>query len=54
VPSFQIVEAAAGLCEILWFVDESVSGNEITSRLLRRVGTVVNVAGLSPQEMVCP
>jgi hypothetical protein len=44
----QIAEAASGLCEILWLVDESVPENAFTSRLLRKLGTVVDVAGLSP------
>jgi len=46
----QIVEAASGLCEILWLIDEGVPENAFTSRLLRKVGTVVNLAGLSPEE----
>jgi biotin carboxylase len=52
VPTLRIVEAASGLCELLWLVDESVPGNAVTSRLLRKVGTVVNLAGLSPEETV--
>ena len=38
-----------GLCEILWLIDESDPENALTSRLLRKVGTVVNIAGLSPE-----
>ena len=49
-PPFQLVEAASGLCEILWLMDESLPENALTSRLLRKVGTVVNSAGLSPEE----
>ncbi|MGO9299187.1 MAG: ATP-grasp domain-containing protein [Acidimicrobiales bacterium] len=49
-PAMQIVEAASGLCEILWLIDEGVPENAFTSRLLRKVGTVVNLAGLSPEE----
>jgi carbamoylphosphate synthase large subunit len=45
------VEAASGLCEILWLIDESDPENAVTSRLLRKVGTVVNIAGLSPEEV---
>jgi biotin carboxylase len=48
----QIVEAASGLCEIIWLLDESVPENAVTSRLLRKVGTVVNLAGLSLEETV--
>lgn len=51
VPPLQLAEAASGLCEILWLIDESVPENAFTSRLLRKVGTVVNVAGLSPEEI---
>jgi hypothetical protein len=31
-------------------MDESIPENALTSRLLRKVGTVVNSAGLSPEE----
>ena len=48
----QIAEAASGLCELLWLVDESVPEDASTSRLLRKVGKVVNIAGLSPEETV--
>lgn len=51
-PALQIAEAASGLCDILWLIDESVGDNAITARLLRKLGTVVNVAGLSPEEIV--
>jgi biotin carboxylase len=48
----QIAEAASGLCEILWLIDESVPENAFTSRLLRKLGNVVNLAGQSPEETV--
>jgi len=48
-PPLQIAEAAAGLCEIIWLVDESVPENALTSRLLKKVGIVMNSAGLSPE-----
>jgi biotin carboxylase len=48
----QIVEAASELCRVLWLLDESVPENAFNSRLLRKVGTVLNVAGKSPQETV--
>jgi len=32
-----------------WLIDESDPENALTSRLLRKVGTVVNIAGLSPE-----
>ena len=50
MPPLQIAEAAFGLCGILWLIDESIPENAFTSRLLRKVGTVVNLAGLSPEE----
>ena len=50
-PALQIMEAASGLCEILWLADESVPENAFTGRLLRKAGTVVNTAGLSPEEV---
>ena len=49
-PPMQIVEAASDLCDILWLLDESTPDGSFTARLLRKVGTVVNVAGLSPEE----
>jgi biotin carboxylase len=52
VPTLRIVEAASGLCKLLWLVDESVPENAVTSRLLRKFGTVVNLAGLSMEETV--
>jgi hypothetical protein len=50
-PSLQIAEAASGLCEIIWLIDESVPENAFTSRLLKKVGIVANIAGLSPGEV---
>ena len=46
----QIVEAASELCDILWLLDESAPDGAFTSRLLRKLGTVVNVAGSSTEE----
>ena len=47
VPAMQVVEAAAGLCRLLWLVDESIPENASALRLLRRVGTVLNSGGLT-------
>ena len=52
VTPLQIAEAASGLCELLWLLDESVLEDASTSRLLRKAGTVVNIAGLSSEETV--
>jgi len=49
-PALQIVEAASELCRVLWLLDESVPENAFSSRLLRKVGPVLNVAGQTPQE----
>ncbi|MGD0983656.1 MAG: ATP-grasp domain-containing protein [Acidimicrobiales bacterium] len=51
-PPMQIVEAASGLCDLLWLIDESVPDGAFTSRLLRKVGTVLNIAGMTPREAV--
>jgi biotin carboxylase len=45
------VEAARGLCDLAFVVDESVPENAATSRLLRKVGLVFDSAGLSPHEV---
>ena len=50
-PPLQIAEAAAGRCEIIWLVDESVPENAITCRLLKKVGMVMSSAGLSPAQI---
>ena len=50
-PPFQVAEAASGLCRLLWLIDESLPGNAVTTRLLRKLGIVVDVAGMSPQEI---
>ena len=49
-PVLQIADAASGLCKILWLIDETAFEDDLTSRLLRKVGVVVNIAGLSPEE----
>ncbi|MGD0876162.1 MAG: ATP-grasp domain-containing protein [Acidimicrobiales bacterium] len=49
-PAMQIVEAARDLCGILWLIDESGPDSTFTTRLLKKVGTVVNIAGLSLDE----
>jgi len=48
-PALQIVEAASDLCALIWLVDGSIPENVMASRLLRKVGTVVDTAGLSPE-----
>jgi biotin carboxylase len=46
----QIVEAASDLCRVIWLLDESIPENALSSRLLRKVGMVLNVAGQTPQQ----
>lgn len=45
-----IVDAARGVCDLVWVIDSSDPETASMSRLLRRLGTVVDVAGLSPDE----
>jgi biotin carboxylase len=42
-----LASAASGLCEILWLVDSNEPGVEHDIRLLKKLGPVVDVAGLS-------
>ncbi|HLN04888.1 MAG TPA: ATP-grasp domain-containing protein [Acidimicrobiales bacterium] len=50
VPALQVAEAASGLCDLLWLVDESIPEVALIGRRLKKLGTVVNLAGLSPDE----
>jgi len=52
VPALQIAEAASDLCDLVWLVDERIPDIALVSRMLQRLGTVVNVAGLSLDETV--
>jgi biotin carboxylase len=42
-----VVNAAQGVCELIWVLDSSVAETGLMSQLLRRLGVVVDVAGLS-------
>src|ERR1019366_3416883 len=42
-----LYEAASGLCELLWVVDASRPEVRELSRLLARLGTIVDIGGLS-------
>ncbi|HXW38209.1 MAG TPA: hypothetical protein VEJ44_00830, partial [Acidimicrobiales bacterium] len=46
VPVLQLVEAAAGRCELAWMIDDRLPEMEDMARLLRRFGTVVPTGGL--------
>jgi biotin carboxylase len=45
-----IARAAEGLCRLLWIIDTSVADSELMANLLRRLGSVVDVAGASPAQ----
>jgi glutathione synthase/RimK-type ligase-like ATP-grasp enzyme len=47
VPVLQLVEAAAGRCELVWMIDDRLPEMGDLARLLRRFGTVVATGGLS-------
>jgi hypothetical protein len=45
VPVLQLVEAAAGRCELVWMIDDRLPEMGDMARLLRRFGTVVATGG---------
>jgi biotin carboxylase len=47
----QLVEAAAGLCELLWMVDGSLPEMKQMADLLNRFGPVIDTSGLEPDEV---
>lgn len=49
-PTMSLVEAARGLCELLWIVDTSNEEMASMERLLRRFGLTVDIAGLDIDE----
>ena len=49
---FALKEAAHDLCEIIWLVDLSVPEMVQMARLMARMGTVVDIAGSSEQQVV--
>jgi biotin carboxylase len=52
VPVMQLVEAAAGLCNLLWIIDTAVPGMAEMADLLNRFGPVVDLEGMSAEEAV--
>ena len=48
--TLSIVEAARGLCDLVWIVDTGDPRLESMTRLLSRLGTVVDVAGMTGAE----
>jgi biotin carboxylase len=51
-PVFALKEASANLCEIIWLVDLGVPEMEQMARLMARMGTVINLAGLSVEQTI--
>ena len=49
-PWMEIAEMASDLCRVLWVVDESELGT--TAKAIRKVGKVVNLEGMNPEEMI--
>ncbi|MGA3217242.1 MAG: hypothetical protein ABSD97_16315, partial [Acidimicrobiales bacterium] len=52
VPVMQLAEAAAGLCDLLWMIDTSVPGMSEMAGLLNRFGAVVDLDGMSTEQVV--
>jgi biotin carboxylase len=52
VPVLQLVEAAAGRCELVWMIDDRLPEMGDMARLLRRFGTVVPTGGLDLEAAV--
>ena len=48
--ALDLAAAAAGVCELIWVLDSSMADVKLMSNLLRRLGTVVDVVGISAQE----
>ena len=52
VPVMQLTEAAADICELLWMIDGSLPEMREMTELLHRFGPVVNIAGLSVDQIL--
>jgi biotin carboxylase len=52
VPVLQLVEAAAGRCELVWLIDDRLPEMDDMARLLRRFGAVLPVGGRAHAGMV--
>jgi len=52
VPVMQLVEAAAGLCDLLWMIDTAVPGMSEMADLLNRFGPVVDLKGTSAEQAI--
>jgi biotin carboxylase len=47
----QLAEAAVGICDLLWMIDDSVPEMRQMSDLLNRFGPVLDICGLAPDEL---
>lgn len=52
IPVMQLTAAAAGMCELLWLIDGTLSEMRQMTELLHRFGPVVDVGGLSPDQIL--
>ena len=52
VPVMQLTEAAAGICELLWMIDGTLPEMRQMTELLHRFGPVVDVGGLSVDQIL--
>jgi biotin carboxylase len=52
VPVMQLTEAAVGVCELLWMIDGSLPEMHQMTELLHRFGPVVDIGGLTVEEML--
>jgi biotin carboxylase len=55
--ALDLAEAADGVCELIWIVDSTMADVELMSKLLVRLGRVVDVAGLDAAgaaELIAP
>lgn len=48
--AFQVAEAARGVCSIVWVIDSEIDDSLTTARMLHRLGTVVDVAGMNGEQ----
>lgn len=46
----QLSQSAAAICDVIWVVDSSTQTEASTPRLLRKLGTIVDIVGMSQDE----
>jgi len=52
VPVMQLIESAAETCDLLWMIDGSIAEMQEMTSLLDRFGPVVNIDGLSTEQIL--